>query len=270
MQVCRSQRPLVARAMICLLCATGLVQGARAQSKADDANKSNNPLNLAASFNIQNYYSPRLYGSNAHTNDFLLRPTIPIAPGDWIGVPQIFRATVPVSTRPKADGGYETGLGDINFFDIFLLQTQGVQLGVGPLLTIPTATDPSLGTGKWQAGLAGVAVHATRARLLGMLLQWQHSFAGQSSRPTVQTLTAQPFLIFNLPEGWYVRSTGTWTFDLQRDTFYIPAGLGLGKAWKEGTTIFNAFIEPQYTIAHHGQGVPQWTVYAGLNMTFGK
>lgn len=256
--------------MASLLCALGLVQGALAQSKADDANKSNNPLNLAASFNVQNYYSPRLYGSNAHTNDLLLRPTIPVAPGDWIGVPQIFRGTVPVSTRPSGAGGYETGIGDINLFDIFLLQSEGTQLGVGPLLTLPTATDPSLGTGKWQAGLAGVAVHATRARLLGMLLQWQHSFAGQSSRPTVQTLTAQPFMIFNLPEGWYVRSTGIWTFDLQRDTYYIPAGLGFGKAWKEGSTIFNAFVEPQYTVAHHGQGLPQWTIFGGLNMTFGK
>ena len=252
------------------LCAACMARAAAAQDKADDANKSNNPLNLAASFNVQNYYTPRLYGSNAHTNDFLLRPTIPLAPGSLVGVPQIVRGTVPISTRPRADGSYETGLGDIKLFDIFLLRQSGMQLGVGPLLTIPTATDPSLGTGKWQAGLAGVAVHATRERLLGMLLQWQHSFAGQSSRPTVQSLTAQPFVIANLPEGWYLRSTGIWTFDLQRDTFYIPVGLGAGKAWKEGTTIFNAFVEPQYTVAHHGTGVPQWTVFAGLNMTFGK
>jgi hypothetical protein len=46
--------------------------------------------------------------------------------------------------------------------------------------------------------------------------------------------------------------------------------MGAGKAWKEGKTIFNAFIEPQYTVAHDGNGVPQWTVFAGLNMTFGR
>lgn len=59
---------------------------ARAQS-ADDANQSNNPLNLAPSLNFQNYYTPKLFGSNAHTNDFLIRPTIPVAPGDAIGLP---------------------------------------------------------------------------------------------------------------------------------------------------------------------------------------
>lgn len=241
-----------------------------AQSAAEEANKSNNPLNLAASFNIQNYYTPSVFGASAHTNDFLLRPTIPIGPNSLIGVPQIFRATVPISTRPDSTGGYNTGLGDINLFDIFLLSQDGVQIGIGPLVTMPTATDPSLGTGKWQAGLAAVAVSATKARLLGALVQWQHSFAGQSSRPTVQSLTAQPFGIFNLPGGWYVRSTGTWTFDLQHGSYYIPVGLGGGKAWKSGSTIYNAFIEPQYSVAHSGRGVPQFTIFAGLNMTFGK
>jgi hypothetical protein len=243
---------------------------AYAQSAADDANKSNNPLNLAGSLNIQNYYTPSVFGASAHTNDLLLRPTVPIAPNGLIGVPEIFRATVPISTRPNPSGGYDTGLGDINLFDIFLLSQGDVQLGVGPLVTIPSATDPSLGTGKWQAGLAAVAVSASKERLLGALIQWQHSFAGQSGRPTVQSLTAQPFGILNLPGGWYVRSTGIWTFDLQHGTYYIPVGLGAGKAWKSNSTIYNAFIEPQYSVAHSGRGVPQFTIFAGLNMTFGK
>ncbi|WP_236001999.1 hypothetical protein [Paraburkholderia elongata] len=59
-----------------------------AQSPADDANKSNNPLNLAASFNIQNFFTPSLFGVSGHTNDLLLRPTIPIEPVGPIGVPQ--------------------------------------------------------------------------------------------------------------------------------------------------------------------------------------
>jgi hypothetical protein len=177
---------------------------------------------------------------------------------------------VPISTRPDPTGGYNTGLGDINLFDIFLLSHSDVQIGVGPLITAPTATDPSLGTGKWQGGLAAVAVNATPAHLLGALVQWQHSFAGQSGRPTTQSLTAQPFAIFNLPGGWYIRSTGIWSFDLQHGTYYIPVGLGAGKAWKSGSTIYNAFIEPQYSVAHSGAGLPQVTIFAGINLTFGK
>lgn len=247
-----------------LLCAQALAQS------ADDANQSNNPLNLAPSLNFQNYYTPKLFGTNAHTNDFLVRPTIPIAPGDWIGVPQILRMTAPVSTRPTLDGSYKTGLGDLNLFDIFLLSQGSVDLGVGPMLTMPTATSPELGAGKWSGGLAAVAVQPSKEGLLGGLVQWQHSFAGQSGRDTVHTATFQPFVIRNLPQGWYVRSTATWTFDLQKNDYYIPVGLGAGKAWRVGKNIFNVFVEPQWTVAHKGEGLPQFTVFAGVNITFGR
>ena len=41
----------------------------------------------------------------------------------------------------------------------------------------------------------------------------------------LHTATLQPFLIRNLPQGWYLRSTGIWTFELQRNNYYIPVGL---------------------------------------------
>jgi len=248
----------------------GMVMAAAAGAQsAEDANKANNPLNLAPSLGLQNYYTPRLFGTRAHTNDFLLRPTLPIAPGDWVGVPQILRPTVPISTRPRADGGYRSGLGDISVFDIFLLSEGEVNLGVGPMLTLPTATDAELGAGKWSGGLSAVAVHSSPRGLLGGLVQWQHSFAGQSRRETVHSATLQPFLIHNLPGGWYLRSTATWTFDLQHGQYYIPLGAGAGRAWRVGKTIVNAFVEPQWTVAHRGDGLPQFTVFAGLNFTFG-
>ncbi len=164
------------------------VSPAHAQS-ADDANKSNNPLSPAASLNFQNYYTPKLFGSNAHTNDFLIRPTLPVAPGEFIGVPQILRFTAPVSTRPQADGSYKTGLGDLNVFDIFLLKQGALDLGVGPMLTMPSATSSELGA---------------------------------------------------------------------------------GKAWRVGKNIFNVFAEPQWTVAHRGEGLSQFTLFAGLNITFGN
>src|SRR5258706_123421 len=184
---------------------------ALAQASADDANKSNNPLNPAPGLNAQDSYVAKLYGSDKHTNDLLLRGTLPVLPSEHMPAPQIFRLTVPVSTRPDPNGGgYTTGLGDVNLFDIFLLKkTEG---GI------------ELGAGKWQAGLAGVAMHPSPRGIVGGLLQWQHSFAGDSDRATVNTLTFQPFWIHNLPAGWYLRSTGIWTFDLARSHNFIPIG----------------------------------------------
>ncbi|UZE14863.1 hypothetical protein [Pseudomonas sp. B21-053] len=237
---------------------------------AEEANKSNNPLNLAPGANLQDYYTPKLYDTNVHTNDALLRGTLPVAPNDFIGVPQLLRATLPISTRPDPHNGYSTGIGDLNLFDIFLLKTDGIQLGIGPQITAPTAEQDELGTGKWQAGLAAIAIDSSPRGLLGALVQYQSSFAGDHDRAHVETATMQPFIIHNLAKGWYLRSTGTWTFDLKNDTHYIPIGFGGGKVWKSGTNVFNAFVEPQWTVERKGDGLPQFTLFAGINVTFGK
>ncbi|MCP1518344.1 hypothetical protein J2Y74_002654 [Pseudomonas migulae] len=254
-----------------LLLAVSITSAVCAQAdNADTANKSNNPLNLAPGMNLQDYYTPKYYDSNIHTNDLLVRGTLPIAPNDFIGVPQLLRATAPISTRPDPHGGYSTGEGDLNLFDIFLLKTEGVQLGIGPQITAPYADRDELGTGKWQAGLAAIAIDSSPRGLLGALVQYQSSFAGDSDRPHVESATLQPFVIHNLDRGWYLRSTATWTFDLKNDTHYIPLGLGAGKVWKSGSNILNAFIEPQWTVERKGDGLPQFTLFAGINVTFGK
>ena len=213
-----------------LLASTLIPSFAAFADNADTANKSNNPLNLAPGMNLQDYYTPKIYDTNVHTNDALLRGTLPIAPNDFIGVPQLLRATLPISTRPDPHNGYSTGIGDLNLFDIFLLKTDGVQLGIGPQITAPAAEQDELGTGKWQVGLAAVAIDSSPQGLLGALVQYQRSFAGDSHRQHVESKTFQPFIIHNLPKGWYLRSTGTWTFDLKNNTHYIPIGFGVGKA----------------------------------------
>ena len=58
--------------------------------------------------------------------------------------------------------------------------------------------------------------------------------------------------------------------DLKNNTHYIPIGLGVGKAWKAGSNILNAFVEPQWTVERKGDDLPQFTLFAGINVTFGK
>ena len=114
------------------------------------------------------------------------------------------------------------------------------------------------------AGLAAIAIDASPRGLLGALVQYQSSFAGDSDRQHVESATFQPFIIHNLPKGWYLRSTGTWTWDLKNNTHYIPVGLGVGKAWKAGSNILNAFVEPQWTVERKGDDLPQFTLFAGI------
>jgi hypothetical protein len=118
MRMSASRKLLLAAALSIASSSAALAQGT-----ADDANKSNNPLSPEPGFNIQNSYAPDLYGSDKYTNDVLLRGTLPLPPVRFIRVPQLIRATIPISTRPKIGGGYTTGLGDINLLDVFLTQS---------------------------------------------------------------------------------------------------------------------------------------------------
>ena len=50
----------------------------------------------------------------------------------------------------------------------------------------------------------------------------------------------------------------------------IPLRSGGPKVFKSGPNIFNAFIEPQWTVAHQGDDLPRFTLLTGFNTTFGK
>jgi hypothetical protein len=250
-----------------LAAACALTAPCWAQPSAEDMNASNNPLHPAIGLNLQDAYTGRFYGrGDQDANALLLRGTVP---HKLFGQAQILRATLPITTTPDvAPAGRRTGAGDLNLFDLFLFKLEQVEFGIGPQLTIPTASRDETGTGKWQAGLAAALIAPQRWGMLGGLLTWQHSFAGDDDRPTQNNLQLQPLVIRNFPQGWYFRSTAAWNFDLKRDTYSIPVGLGFGKVWKAGKTTMNLFAEPQWTVAHAGDGQPKFQLFFGLNMQF--
>ncbi|MNL27821.1 hypothetical protein D3C87_1494380 [compost metagenome] len=105
--------------------------------------------------------------------------------------------------------------------------------------------------------------------MLGALITYQHDFAGDEDRPTQNIGTFQPFFNYHLPHSFYFRSVGTWYFNLENGTYYIPIGAGIGKVWKleSGTTI-NAYVEPEWTVAHEGDFLPNYQTLVGLNLQF--
>ena len=244
-----------------------LAAAVAAQPSSEDVNAANNPLQPTLGVNFQDQYTHRFHDlGDADANAFLLRGVVP---HKLFGQPQILRVTLPIVTSADVPpSGSRTDIGDFNLFDLFIMKRGSVQIGIGPQLTAPTAGRDETGTGKWQAGAAAVLIAPQKWGLLGGLLTWQHSFAGDDDRRTQNNMQLQPFIIYNLPQGWYVRSTATWSWDLQVHTHYIPIGLGAGKVWKLGTTTFNLFGEPQWTVTHHGEGAPKFQVFFGLNLQF--
>jgi hypothetical protein len=240
-----------------------------AQSVADAAAQANNPLANMTALNFQNYYIGRVTETGEDANQFWVRFAQPfsVAKTNWI-----MRASLPVNTYPNLmDGGHETGLGDFNIFAAYLIDTgnPAVSFGIGPQLTMPTATKDELGSEKWSAGVANVLFNANSRRFqYGYLLTWQASFAGNDDRSNVNMGAFQPFAMYQLGGGWYLRSAPIWVYNFENDDYDVPLGAGVGKVIKSGKTVFNIFVEPQVSVIDEGAGWPEWQIFAGLNLQF--
>ena len=242
---------------------------AEQQSETSAAAQANNPLANMTAFNIQNYYIGELTESDDDANQFWLRFAQPfkVFNGEWL-----MRASLPLNSFPTPpDGDTETGLGDFNVFAAYLFDTgnPAVSFGLGPKLTVPTATKDELGSEKWSAGFANVLFNAKSPKFqYGYLLTWQASFAGDGGRDDVNIGALQPFAFYQLGKGLYLRSTPIWVYNFENDDYSVPLGLGIGQVIPKGKTVFNIFVEPQFSVADRRPGQPEWQILAGFNMQF--
>jgi hypothetical protein len=231
---------------------------AMAQASADNLqNRSNDPLTPRMAFEFHNYAQPVLAerpASGADQGYFRF-----VLPHALFGVVQMMRASMPVVASAWDPEKAVNGVGDFTIFDLAVFYFGSVKTGIGPLLVVPTASAPALGTSKWQAGVQTVVSAPHAWGLTTMLAAWQQTLDG-----TLQTVTAQPLFFYNLGDGFYLRSSGIASFDLGRNAV-VPVGLGLGRVFElPGGASTNTFIEPQYSVIQSGPGVPAFQVFAGV------
>ncbi len=254
-----------------MLLVLGLTGEALAEDHADAAAQANNPLANMTAFNIQNYVIGELTESNHSANQFWLRYAKPfsVAKTDWL-----MRASLPINTYPTPPNGFtETGIGDFNMFAAYLIDTgnPAVSFGLGPQLTVPTATKDELGSEKWSGGFANVLFNASSSKFqYGYLLTWQASFAGDNDRADVNVAAFQPFAFYQLGGGTYLRAAPIWVYNIDNDDYSVPLGVGIGHVIKKGKTVYNVFIEPQFSVLDEGPGQPEWQIFFGFNMQFLK
>jgi hypothetical protein len=242
-----------------------------AQTAQDQVNKANNPLADLIAVNLHNYYSPRLNGiPDESANTMWLRMVLPY----WRLIP---RVSLPIQVAPAADSSTTppsfntvTGIGDLNIFATFVVTPDDspAMLGIGPIYTAPTASNDALGAGKHQIGAAALTVWSKGILLLGALVNYQIGVGGDSNKPRTQFIGAQPFMFLQLGKGYYLRSSPIWYFNIEEPGYNVPFGLGAGKAIITDKVVYNLFMEPQFSIALRGIGLPAVQIFAGVNMQF--
>ncbi len=180
-------------------------------------------------------FQPVLPASISENWNLISRPIIPImfTPGFVPGVASNAGA-------PEEQAGFDDtfGIGDINY-TAFLSpkNSKGLIWGVGPSISAPTATDDVLGSGKWSLGPSAVGLVIEKPWVGGVLVRQLWSVGGDSDREDVNQTLLQPFVNYNMADGWYLASSpvvlANWSAR-SGERWTVPLGGGVGKILKLG------------------------------------
>jgi hypothetical protein len=259
---------------IALLLALSIGIGVRASnaqvpSQGDLVKQSNAPISNLFQIRLQDAYAPAFQGQlHGQGNLFSVAIGMPLPEYRLLPLPQLSLLTIPFAATVPLPTGTITGIGDVRFVDIAVIDAgHRLLFGVGPTFVFPTATDQATGQGKWQAGPAFAAAFMPKKWLLGVLAQNPISFAGDATRPAANALVLQPFITYQLGHGWFLRSEPQMVFDWETDKQILPLEGGVGRVLKIGPQYVNCFVEPAWNVSHDGPA-PRYAVNFGLSLLY--
>ena len=199
-----------------------------------------------------------------------IQPVVPLSlNADWN---LISRTIMPVVSQPSPFFNSNTnGIGDITQ-EFFVSPTHPGPLiwGIGPVFTIPSATDPVLGQGKVLLGPTAVALVTPGHWVIGVLANNQWSIGGNPLRPSVNQFLVQPFVNYNMAHGWYLTSSPIMTANwlaAPGQQWTVPIGGGFGRLFKLGDQPVSASIQGFYNVVRP-DGAPTWQMRLFFSLLF--
>ena len=210
-------------------------------SEDDIAKESENPIGNLTVLPLENYTNFDV-GPNRGTQNILeFEPVVPIHLNqDWN---LISRAVIPVVWNPDlspfpsvpqafAPTDYSAFLSPRNL-------SGGWTVGAGPIVQLPTATSPTVGSSVWGLGPTAVVVHTSAHIVAGLLVNQVWSLGGVDSGPggkRYATFLAEPFANYNFGGGWFVSSAPIITDDETHAgrKWTVPVGAVAGRIIKLG------------------------------------
>ena len=250
-------------------------EDAGAKSQEELAKQTQNPVANLISVPFQNNFN---FGAGPeHEMIWIMnvQPVIPIPLNeDWN---LITRTILPIINQPGLVAGQDDtfGMGDLNP-TVFLspAKDKGFIWGVGPSTTLPTASASAIGSGQWSLGPAAVGLYMEGPWVVGALVNQQWSMVGWGKRD-VNGLLVQPFVNYNLSDGWYLTSapiiTGNFAGGSGGNHWTVPVGGGVGKLSRLGKIglPLNIQLVPFYNAVTPDFG-PDWQLRFQLQFLFPK
>ena len=191
---------MLLRALVPTALVLAIATAASAQSeppatddKAALAKKLSNPISDLVSVPFQFNWDQGVGPDDQTRFTLNVQPVIPFSVGEKTSL--VMRVIVPfVSQPPLFPGGEPTGgVSDILTSFFVAPNTGGLIWGVGPVFSLPSTAEPTLGTEKWSAGPTFVVLKQSGAATYGMLWNQIWSFSGNPERADVDQMFVQPF-----------------------------------------------------------------------------
>jgi hypothetical protein len=259
--------------MLLALAATVLPCVAQEHSETDLAKKTQNPVSDLISVPLQSNFNFTVGPKDDLQYILNIQPVIPFRLTENWNL--ITRTIIPLISQPELARtpagvvGDVFGIGDIQL-SLFLSPAKPRKLiwGVGPIIQLPTSSDPSLGADQWAMGPTGVLLTSHGPWVLGVLAN--QLWGLESGPPGVSQMLIQPFVNYNLLHGWYLTSapifTANWKAD-RGDQWTVPIGFGAGKIQRFGKLPVNLQTASYYNV-ERPTGGPEWNVRFQVQFLF--
>ena len=234
------------------------------------AKAAQNPIASMISLPFQNNTNLNI-GPNDQTQNILnIQPVYPFDMGDYN---IITRTIIPVVSNPSVLTGQDRvdGIGDTVFTAFISPKDSGdITWGVGPAILLPTASNDVLGQDTWGAGISAVALAMPGKWVLGGLIS---NLWSVGSGADINLLTVQPFINYNLDDGWYLVTapiiTANWEAD-SKNRWTVPLGGGFGKIFKIGNQPINAQLSLYNNVETPDNFGAEWQVRTQIQFMFPK
>jgi hypothetical protein len=235
------------------------------------ARSAQNPVASMISLPFQNNTNFNFGPENKTQNVLNVQPVWPFSLSDEWNL--ITRTIVPVISQPETAPGTDRtfGIGDTFFSAFFSPKDYGKWIwGVGPAVLAPTATDDYLGLDRWAAGPSAVVLTISGPWVAGSLFSNIWDFAG-SGDADINLFTWQPFVNYNMDDGWYLASSPLITADWENsgDEWTVPLGGGFGKIFRIGSQPMNASAHAYYNV-EAPDNAADWQLRLQLQFLFPK
>lgn len=160
-------------------------------------------------------------------------------------------------------GGRVLGMGDLIHASFATpIKSGNLIWGLGAMISVPTATDQRLGSGKWSGGPSARIAYQSGQWNLGAFGGQLWSFAGDDQRKDISQLMVRALIRRQLPNKWFFVSspiiTANWNAASDQ-RWLVPLGGGIGKRFSIGKYPWAASMQGYYNVIKP-DGAPNWSV----------